>query len=291
VRGRDARNHHARASGPVRQPIALNPCGGGKLTTFFSDPREAGRRFVAYAAHELRGEIALQLALAETTLADANADTATMREMGKGVVAACERQERLLEALLTLVRSECGDLRPEPVDLAAIATKVVRAHDHREPRISKSLEPAQTTGDPLLVERLVTNLVENAVRHNVPQGRLDVATYTAAGQATLMIANTGPVIPIPELPRLFQPFQRRTARGAFAADGVGLGLAIVQAIADAHDAIVNAEARTGGGLRIAIRFPAAASPNAVASYQPTVTADKPWIRRAATARSDCPPDR
>ena len=86
--------------------------------------------FVAYAAHELRGEITLQLALAEATLADANADTAALREMGKGVVAACERQERLLEALLTLARSEYRHLRREPVDLAATAVDALRAHDH-----------------------------------------------------------------------------------------------------------------------------------------------------------------
>jgi signal transduction histidine kinase len=260
LRRRHARSHHPRGRGPVDQPIALNAPGGGTLKTFAGDPREADRRFVAYAAHELRGEIALQLALAEATLADPNADTAVMREMGKGVVAACERQERLLEALLTLARSECGDLRREPVDLAATATEVLRAHDHRDLRSTTALDPARTTGDPLLIERLVTNLIENAVRHNVPEGRLDVATYTAAGHATLMIANTGPVIPTGELARLFEPFQRHSSQESSPSDGVGLGLAIVQAIANAHDAIVNAEVRTTGGLRIEIGFPAGACP-------------------------------
>lgn len=178
--------------------------------------------------------------------------------MGKGFVAACERQERLLEALLTLARSEYGHLRREPVDLAATAAEVLRAHDHRELRRSIALEPARTTGDPLLVERLVANLIDNAVRHNMPGGWLDVATYPAAGHATFTIANTGPVIPSGELTRLFQPFQRRSSHEGSAADGVGLGLAIVHAIAHAHDATVNAEAQTGGGLRIAIGFPAVA---------------------------------
>ena len=176
--------------------------------------------------------------------------------MGKGVIAACERQERLLEALLTLARSEYGHLRREPVDLAATAAEVLRAHDHRELMSTTALEPARTTGDPLLVERLVANLIENAVRHNMPGGRLDVATYTAAGHAIFTIANTGPVIPTGELTRLFQPFQRRSSHERSSADGVGLGLAIVQAIANAHDAMVNAEARNGGGLRIDIDFPA-----------------------------------
>ena len=235
------------------------------------------RRFVAFAAHELRGEIALQLALAEATLADPSADTAAMREMGKGVVAACERQERLLGALLTLVRSECGDLRREAVDLAATATEVLRAHHHPELRSTTALEPARTTGDPLLLERLITNLIENAVRHNMPQGRLDVATYTVAGRATVMIANTGPVIPAGELPRLFQPFQRRSSHVGPSADGAGLGLAIVQAIADAHGAVVNAEARTGGGLRIEIGFPAAPWP------KPPAADSRVRERRAGTA--------
>ena len=230
------------------------------MTIAGPDDRHAGaqaqQRFLAYAAHELRGEITLQLTLAEVALADPNADTAALREMGEGVVAACERQERLLEALLTLARSECGRLRREPVDLAATAAEVLRAHDHHGLRSTTALEPARTTGDPQLVERLVANLVANAVRHNVPGGRLDIVTYTAAGRATFTIANTGPVIPAGELTRLFQPFQRLSSHAGPSADGVGLGLAIVQAIANAHDATVTAQARTGGGLGIDVAFPA-----------------------------------
>ena len=210
--------------------------------------------FAAYAAHELRREITLQLALAGIALADPNADTTALRKMGERVVAGCKRQERLLEALLTLARSEYGQLQREPIDLAATAADVLRAHDHHPLRRITTLEPAVTLGNPELVERLVTNLVENAVRHNIPHGRLDLATHTAAGRAVLTIANTGPVIPASEVARLFRPFQRlRSHPGA--ADGVGLGLAIVQAIADGHDATIHANARTGGGLRIDISFP------------------------------------
>jgi signal transduction histidine kinase len=246
----------ARAAHRLR--AAAGRIGSARLTTFVSDRSSSQRCFVAYAAHELRGEIALQLALAEATLADPDADAAALREMGNGVVAACERQEQLLEALLTLARSEYGLLRREPVDLAATAAEVLRAHGHRELTSTTALEPARTTGDPLLVKRLVANLVENAIRHNMPAGRLDLATYTASGQAIFTIANTGPVIPAGELTLLFEPFQRRSSREGCSADGVGLGLAIVEAIASAHDAMVNAESPTGGGLRIAIGFPAAA---------------------------------
>lgn len=119
-----------------------------------------------------------------------------------------------------------------------------------------ALEPARTTGDPQLVKRLVANLVANAVRHNIPGGRLDVLTYSAAGRATFTIANTGPVIPSGEIQRLFQPFHRHNSHACSATDGVGLGLAIVQAIADAHEATLTAQARSAGGLGIDVSFPA-----------------------------------
>lgn len=230
---------------------------GGTLTTSAAtDLSQADGCFIAYAAHELRGEISLQLMLAEAALADPNADTATLTEMGEQVAAACERQQRLLKALLTLARSEYGRLQREPIDLATTAAQALRAHDHHGLTSTTALEPAQTTGDPQLIERLVANLVDNAVRHNVPGGRLDIATHTAAGRATLTIASTGPRIPADELTRLFQPFQRLSSHADPTANGVGLGLAIVQAIANAHDATVTAHARTGGGLRIEIDFPA-----------------------------------
>ena len=214
----------------------------------------AQRRFLTYAAHELRGEIAFQLALTEATLANPSADAAALREMGEGVVEAWQRQGRLLEALLTLARSECGHLRREPVNLTATAGEVLRTHDHQGLRISTALEPAGTTGDPQLVERLVANLVANAFRHNVPGGELHIGTHTAEGRAVLTIANTGPVIPAGELARLFQPFQRLHYEPGLARDGAGLGLAIVQAIANAHRATVIAQPRTGGGLGIDVAF-------------------------------------
>ena len=228
--------------------------GGGTMTTFASDLSEAERCFVAYAAHELRGEITLQLTLAEATLADPNADTAALREMGEQVAAACEHQERLLEALLALSRSDYGHLRREPVDLAATAADVLRAQDHHWLASLTALAPARTAGDPQLIERLVANLVENAVRHNIPGGRIDVATSTSAGRATFTIANTGPLIPTDELTRLFQPFQRLRPQAGSSPDGAGLGLAIVQTISKAHDASLTARARTGGGLSIDVAF-------------------------------------
>jgi signal transduction histidine kinase len=225
-------------------------------TSAATDRSEADRCFVAYAAHELRGAIARQRTLAEVALANRNANTTALREMGERVVAACERQARLLEALLALARGQHGHLRREPVNLAATAAEVLEAHDHPRLKNTTALRPARTTGDPELIACLVANLLTNAVRHNIPGGRFDVATYTASEHATFTIANTGPVIPTGELLRLFLPFRRLGPHPGRSRDGVGLGLAIVEAIAIAHDATVNAQALTGGGLRIDINFPA-----------------------------------
>lgn len=211
--------------------------------------------FAAYAAHELRREVTLQLALAGIVLADPDADATALREMGERVVAGCKRQERLLEALLTLACSEPGQLRREPIDLAAAAEDVLRAQDPPPLHRVATLEPAVTLGHPELVECLVTNLLENAVRHNIPYGSVELATHTATGRAVLEIANTGPVIPAGEVSRLFQPFQRLGSPSG-AADGAGLGLAIVQTIADGHDATIHAHPRPGGGMNISVSFPA-----------------------------------
>jgi signal transduction histidine kinase len=209
--------------------------------------------FAAYVAHELRTPIALQRTLVEVALADPLADTTALREMGERVIASCEHQQALIEALLDLARSKRGLSRHEPVDLAAITGEVLRAHDLSEFESVVVLEPARATGDPDLIERLAANLVSNAIRHNIPAGgRIEVATGIALGRPVLSVANTGPSIPADELTRLFQPFQRLDA----SAEGVGLGLAIVQEIANAHRAFVTARARAGGGLEVHISFPA-----------------------------------
>jgi signal transduction histidine kinase len=215
-----------------------------------------GERFAAYVAHELRTPLATQRALLELALADANADAATWREIGGEVLGACMRQERLLEACLTLARSQGGPQRREPVDLASMAAEALRAHDLSGLESVVALEPAWTTGTPDLVERLAGNLVSNALRHNIVGGRIEVATWTDSGRAVLSVANTGPFVPAEELLRLFQPFQRLDSNPRTSGHGVGLGLAIVEAIADAHDATVSARARTGGGLGVDVAFPA-----------------------------------
>ncbi|MGH2971177.1 MAG: sensor histidine kinase [Gaiellaceae bacterium] len=209
-------------------------------------------RFAAYVAHELRTPLATQRALLELALADPDADVACWREIGGDVLSACMQQERLVEACLALARSQDGTKPCEPVDLAAIAADAVRDHDLSGLESIVSLAPARTSGDPRLVERLAANVVSNAVRHNVVGGLIEVATRTEPGRAVFSVANTGPLIPAGELHRLFQPFQRLAPRS----DGVGLGLVIVRAIADAHSALMTARARPGGGLELDVSFPA-----------------------------------
>lgn len=208
-------------------------------------------RFAGYVAHELRTPVAAQRALLELALADPDADVASWREIGEDVLAACRQQERLLEACLTLARSRCGARPSERIDLAAIAAEALRTHDASALDRVVALEPAWTLGDPCLADRLVANLVSNALRYNTLGGRIEVATRTESGRAHLAVANTGPQIPAGELRRLFQPFQRLAPT-----EGVGLGLPIVQAIADAHDGVVIAHAPMGGGLEIDVSFPA-----------------------------------
>lgn len=215
---------------------------------------DGGERFAAYIAHELRTPLAAQRALLELTLADALADAASWRDVAEDVLEACLQQEHLLEACLTLARSRCGLTCHEPVDLAAIAYEALHTHDLSGVEGVVLLEPAWMTGDPDLLERLVANLVSNAIRHNIVGGRIEVTTRAASGGAVLSIANTGLLIPACELQCLFQPFHRLAPHPPDTVEGVGLGLAIVQAIAEAHGATITAQAQSGGGLGVEVAF-------------------------------------
>jgi signal transduction histidine kinase len=227
---------------------------------------EAQRHFVANASHELRTPLTAERALLQVALDDPGTTTAAWRSTAEEVLASSDEQARLIEALLTLASSESGLNGHEPVDLA---TTVIAALAGLQPEIDRLgihleqvTEPATLDGDPLLVERLVANLLTNAVRHNVADGRLEVRTGVTEGEAVLSVINTGPLIPAAEVGRLFQPFQRLDRRRANYKDGHGLGLSIVRAIATAHDATITARSRPDGGLRVSVIFPQPASPTA-----------------------------
>jgi signal transduction histidine kinase len=230
----------------------------GRLEAAF----ESQRHFVVNASHEMRTPLTAERTLLQVALADPDATAETLRCTCQEVLALGRQQERLIEALLTLASSEQGIEQREPFDLADIAGHVVLARAQQARRrgilVDTTLEPAPGTGDPNLVESLVANLVDNALRHNVAGGRIRVATATTAGRASVSVANTGPMIPPDELDRLFQPFQRLGNQRVRHADGHGLGLAIVRAIAGAHGATLRPRARPDGGLDIEVSFPDAA---------------------------------
>jgi signal transduction histidine kinase len=220
---------------------------------------QAQRQFVANASHELRTPLARLKTLAQVALADPNATPESLRTAHERVLAAEQQLEGLIEALLGLASGERGLHGREPVDLVAVADEVLAARraeiERHGLQLSVALDPARTEGDPRLLERLVANLVENAIRHNTTPGQIDVRTATEAGQPVLSVANSGPVVPPEELERLGRPFQRLRAERTGLGEGHGLGLSIVHAIAAAHEATVSIHAQPRGGLRVEVRFP------------------------------------
>lgn len=227
---------------------------------------DSQRHFVANASHELRTPLAAERTVIQVALADPDASADSLRSACQQLIALGEQQERLVDALLTLAVSQRGLQKREHFDLADIAGKIVRARSAATAdcglRVETSLAPAALAADPNLVESLMTNLVDNAIRHNVTGGRIQIATTTTAAAACFSISNTGPVVPPGDVCRLFEPFQQadeeRTSRNA----GHGLGLAIVRSIVDAHGASLNVRARPEGGLDVTVGFysPRAPSP-------------------------------
>jgi signal transduction histidine kinase len=221
---------------------------------------EGQRRFVANASHELRTPLAIARTEIDVTLGDPDASPAELRAMGEKVREATARSERLIDRLLALARSSSiGDAR-ESDDLANAAVLALDQNQleaaARGLRIDTNLEPATTNGDRTLLELLVENLVENAIRHNVQDGRIAITTKTTAGKAQLTVNNGGPIIPPEEIETLFEPFRRLGHERTGSDRGVGLGLSIVRAIATAHSGIVRARALPEGGLEVVVELPA-----------------------------------
>ncbi|WP_326809181.1 HAMP domain-containing histidine kinase [Streptomyces sp. NBC_01775] len=234
---------------------------GGILDDLFARLQasfDAQRHFVANASHELRTPLAGLRTLLEVTLADPDADAGTLRSACQEALALGEHQERLVQALLALATSERGVTRCDTLDLARVVRGVLASR--RDPAAEKGIDlaehltPAVTAGDPGLVESLIANLIDNAIRHNHPDGRVEIATQTSGAQATLTITNGGPVIPDDQIQRLFQPFQRLAPDRNSRRDGYGLGLAIVKAVAQAHHATLTTTAPPEGGLAVTVRF-------------------------------------
>ena len=222
---------------------------------------ESQRRFIANASHELRTPLAVMRATVDVVLAKPEFSADDLRGMAVDVRAAVDHAERLIGALLILARNERGLTVHEQVDVATSAEDALDSVDVGDRRVHATLEPALVSGDPVLLERLVANLVENAVRYNVDVGEIWLTSGMSDGVSRVVVENTGPVVRLADLDRIFEPFQRLSNRTT--SDGYGLGLTIVSSIAAIHGGAVRAAAREGGGLRVDVAFPSA--PSAVPS--------------------------
>jgi signal transduction histidine kinase len=246
------------------------------------------RRFAANASHELRTPLAIMRAALDVGLRDPKPTTDDLRAMGATTLEAVDRSEHLVDSLLLLARSEQSPHRPQRLDLAAAAQDAIDATRAERAalglRLTDALEPAVVSGERVLLERAVANLVENAVRHNQPGGWIEVASGTDHNGAWLRVANGGRRIPPDQVQPLFEPFRRldgsrassqpaaRASGQASARGGAGLGLSIVRALARAHGGATSAEALPDGGLAVtlALTLPAAAtSPAATPATLPT----------------------
>lgn len=211
------------------------------------------RRFVANASHELRTPLTVIRAEADVALADPGATQEDLRAMGEAVLQATDRTQELLDSLMVLARSQQALPRREALDLATAAraatAQVGPEATERGVRVRLDVRPAPLEADRPLVERLVANLVENAVRHNEPGGRVDVLTRPGL----VRVENTGRVVSPEDVRRLAEPFERlnRDCDGP----GAGLGLSIVRSVADAHGARLGLRPRAGGGLVAEVAFP------------------------------------
>ncbi|HZR53676.1 MAG TPA: ATP-binding protein [Streptosporangiaceae bacterium] len=233
---------------------------------------ESQRRFVASASHELRTPLTFNRALLEVALADPDASADDLRATCAELLTAGEHQERLIEALLALATSERGLDRREPFDLAIVTRLALAAHylkaGHRGLRLDVSLGHVTVHGDPDLTQRMAANLIDNAIQYNLPGGSVSVRTENRYGHAVLTVANTGWPVPADKVDQLFEPFQRLIDDRASHPDGHGLGLSIVRAIADAHDAILQARSRPQGGLVMTTRFPPPSGPGSAGEAIP-----------------------
>jgi len=238
------------------------------------------RHFVANASHELRTPLAIMRTEIDVALAERDASAGELRDMGEAVRETVDRCERLIASLLLLARSEAARGHEEPIDIAALTGDCItdlwaRAQEARV-EVRDSLEPAWCSADPGLLERLVANLLDNAIHHNEPGGFLEVRTRTDGRRVTLVVANGGPPLDPARVNELTEPFRRldRSVRG------FGLGLSIVRSIAAANGGDVALAARPEGGLRVTVTLPA------LVSRSRSEAARGPAVGQAARGEAD-----
>jgi signal transduction histidine kinase len=228
----------------------------GRLARAF----DGQQRFVANASHELRTPLAINRTLVDVALRRTDA-TEDVKRLGESLLVVNGRHERLIDGLLTLAGSENTVVDASPLDLSDVAGHVLDQATAeaaaRDIAIGRDLLASPTAGDPVLVERLVQNLVENAIRHNHDGGELTVTARRRDGAAELVVTNTGPAVPPYEVETIFEPFRRLGTDRVRSDRGSGLGLSIVRATTTAHGGTVTAAPRPGGGLTVTVRLPSA----------------------------------
>ncbi|MFF4210195.1 sensor histidine kinase [Streptomyces sp. NPDC001796] len=219
----------------------------------------AQQRFVGNASHELRTPLAINRTLLEVHLSDPGAPD-ELQQLGKTLLATNERSEQLVEGLLLLARSDNQIVERKPVDIAEVASQAIdQVHAEAEAKgveIRGERAPVVVQGNGVLLERIALNLVQNAVRYNIPEGGwVEVTTQAQHGQAVLVVSNTGPIVPAYEIDNLFEPFTRLRTERTGSDKGVGLGLSIARSVARAHGGHISAQPREGGGLVMRVTLP------------------------------------
>ncbi|WP_157254231.1 sensor histidine kinase [Nonomuraea typhae] len=226
----------------------------GRLARSF----DGQRRFVANASHELRTPLTINRTLVDVAVRRPDA-TEDLKRLGESLLLVNARHERLIDGLLALAEGEQALLDRRPFDLMDVAEHVLdQAADEAakaDVTIHRLLDPAPVSGEPVLVERLVQNLVENGIRHNHPLGEVWVTTRRRATEVELVVANSGLPVPPYELEAIFEPFRRLHGDRLRSDRGSGLGLSIVRVIAQAHNGTVTARPREEGGLTITVELP------------------------------------
>ncbi|HTX30640.1 MAG TPA: HAMP domain-containing sensor histidine kinase [Solirubrobacteraceae bacterium] len=223
-----------------------------RLDTAFASQRH----FVANASHELRTPLAIMRAELDVALVDPEAGERELRGMAEELRETVDRCERLIEGLLMLARSEAATGHEEPVDLASLAGDCITDLSARSRdgglHFRDYLAPTWARGDPALLERMVANLIDNAIRYNQPGGFVEVRTWSVGDRAHLEVRNTGAAISPADAERLIEPFQRLNRTPG----GFGLGLSIVSSTVRAHRGATKVTPRDGGGLVVAVELPA-----------------------------------
>jgi len=234
------------------------------------------RRFAANASHELRTPLATAQTMIDVALADPGASADQLRSLAERLRETNQANVETVDALLDLAEAQSGDIYREEVDLGEVVSTVLTqlAPEAAEREVTLPAAPGDVVvveGDPVLLRQAVSNLLRNAVRHNVAGGGVELELARADGRARLRLSNGGPLVPAERLASLREPFVRGAGRGRTRGAGHGLGLAIVSAVATAHDGVLELSANPSGGLSAVLDLPVRAdSPERAAP--PTGTA-------------------